>query len=116
MEKNKIKIYIFKELSNLKFKKETKGFRYLVDAIYLTILDDELIENLTQKLYKKIAKHYEIENSKRIKWCIEETINSMYRNTKQYKINQYFNLENNEKPTPKFVIYTIACKYLNTHI
>ena len=50
-----IRKYIFNELSKLNFKKETKGFKYLNEAIFLSIIDENAMENLSVNIFPKIA-------------------------------------------------------------
>lgn len=113
MEENKIRNYIYNELSKLNFKKETKGFRYLSEAIYLSIADENAIENLSKNVFPMIAKKFNAKNPKNIKWCMNRVIDTMYCNTRMKTLCEYFKLEKDQKPTLKFIIYFIVCKYYN---
>lgn len=113
MEENKIRNYIFNELSKLNFKKETKGFRYLNEAIYLSIVDENAIENLSKNVLPMIAKKFKAKNPKNIKWCMNRVIDTMYCNTNMKTLCKYFEMEKDQKPTLKFIIYFIVCKYYN---
>jgi len=107
----KIKSYIERELSKLEFKKATKGFKYLKDAIYICIIEEEAMDNLTKKLFPRIARKYGEKSYLNVKWCINQVISTMYNNTKMEKTCNYFELDKNIKPSMKYIIYTIVCKY-----
>ena len=111
MEEYEIKNFILNELSKFEFKKYTKGFKYLKEAIYICILDEDSIENLTFNIFPKIAEKYKEKSYINVKWCINQVINTMYNNTSMDIISKYFNLEENVKPSLKFIIYTIVNKY-----
>lgn len=111
MEDKKIREYILKELSRFNFIKYGKGFKYLIEAIFICIKDSEAINNLYRNVFPLITQKYNEKSSLNIKWCIEQTIKTMYNNTEIKKICDYFNVEKNIKPSLKFIIYTIVCKY-----
>lgn len=111
MEEGEIKDFIIKELSNFSFKMYTKGFKYLKEAIYLCIKEEDSIENLTKNVFNKIALKYKEKSYLSVKWCIEQVIKSMYNNTRIDILCNYFNIEENLKPSLKFIIYTICYKY-----
>lgn len=111
MNEKQIKDFILKELSNFQFKKYSKEFKYLNEAILICIKDIELLDNLTKNVFPKIAKEYNEKSWYNIKWCIEQSIKTMYNNTKISILCNYFNIEENIKPSLKFIIYTIVCKY-----
>ena len=89
----------------------TKGFKYLSESILLCIKDENAIENLHKNVFPTIAIKYNEKSSLNVKWCIEQTIKTMYNNTEIKKICDYFDIEENIKPTLKFIIYTVVCKY-----
>lgn len=113
MEENKTRNYIFNELSKFNFRKETRGFKYLNEAIYLSIVDENAIENLSKNVFPIIAKKFHAQSPQNVKWCMNRVIETMYYNTNMKQLCQYFNLEENQKPTLKFIIYFIVCKYYN---
>lgn len=115
MEDQKIRNFIHHELSNFNFKMYTKGVKYLEEAIYICITDENAIENLTKNVFSKIALKYNDKSYLSVKWCIEQVLKTMYNNTKMDVICDYFNLEENLKPSLKFIIYTISCKYTNQY-
>lgn len=73
--------------------------------------DEDSIENLTCNIFPKIAEKYKEKSYINVKWCINQVINTMYNNTSMDIISKYFNLEENVKPSLKFIIYTIVNKY-----
>lgn len=111
MEEKAIKKFIIEELSNFKFKMYTKGVKYLIEAIYICIANEDAIENLTKNVFNQIAIKYNERSYLSVKWCIEQVIKTMYNNTEMNIICEYFNIEENLKPSLKFIIYTIVCKY-----
>ena len=50
MKEEDTKQFIIKELSKFKFQQYTKGFKYLVEAIYLSIID-ELQKSIMKNLF-----------------------------------------------------------------
>lgn len=113
MKNYKIKTFIFDELSKFKFNRYTKGYKYLVEAIYICIIDIDALDNLTKYVFPRISKKYKEKSDFHVKWCINQVINTMYNNTKFNIISEYFKLDENLKPSLKFIIYTIVCKYNN---
>lgn len=110
MEKN-IKNYIIKELLKFKLQRGSKGFKYLVETIYLSIVDVDALDNLSKNVFPIIAKKYNEKSSLNVKWCIDKVIQTMYNNTEMEVISKYFNLEYNMKPSLKCIVYTIVCNY-----
>lgn len=111
MNEKEIKSFILKELEKFNLKKYTKGYKYLVECIYICILNEDYIDNLTKNVFPKIAQKYNEKSYLNIKWCINQVINTMYNNTKIDIISKYFNLDYNLKPSLKFIVYTIMTKY-----
>lgn len=111
MNEKRIKRYIQNELSRFEFKKYTKGYRYLVETIYLSIKDNCAIENLTKNVFPQIADKYNEKSYLNVKWCIEQVVNTMYNNTKVDILCSYFHIDSKIKPSVKFIVYTIMCNY-----
>lgn len=111
MNEKYIKTYIQNELSKFEFKKYTKGYKYLVETIYLSIINDNAIDNLTKNVFPKVAEKYKEKFYLNVKWCIEQVVNTMYNNTKIDILCKYFNLDLGLKPSLKFIVYTIKCNY-----
>ena len=104
-------LFIYNELSKLNFKKQTKGFKYLCDTIFICIKDENVLDNLTKYVFPKIATKYNEKSLYNVKWCIDQVIKTMYNNTEIKTICNYFNIEENEKISLKSLVYTIVCNY-----
>lgn len=113
MEIDSIKEYINKEMSLFKIKPYSKSYKYLVDAIYICILDEDAIENIAKNVYPKIAKKYELNSIYKVKWNLENAIDTIYCDTKSDIICDYFKIDIYQKITVKLFIYTIITKYFN---
>ena len=96
--------FIENELDLFDFNKTSKGYKYLVDAIFEAIKTPKLTQNLEKELYSTYLN---------VKWAIDKSINSMYRFTNFDLICDYFNFDKVKKPTSKLIIQTIVSKYLN---
>lgn len=111
MNKKNINDYINTELNKFKFNRTSLGYKYLKIAISNGIQDELLIEDLNNRLYKKMENELKVEK-KKIKWNIEKSIEFMYINTNMEYIMNYFYIEEKEKVTPKMFITTIVENYL----
>lgn len=110
-----IKKFILRELNKFNFKTYTKGFKYLKEAIYICIVDEDAIDNLSKNVFPKIAAKYNEKSYFNVKWCMEQVIKTIYNNTRIDLISKYFNLDYNFKPSLKFIVYTIVSKYNNNY-
>lgn len=115
MEEKKVRDFIFKELSNFEFKKFTKGFKYLTEAIFICINDVNALDNLNKNVYPIIADKFNEASIFNVKWCIEQVVKTMYNNTHIHILCNYFDIDECIKPSLKFIIYTIVCKYYKLH-
>lgn len=115
MNEKKVKKFILDELKQFNFKFYAKGFKYLTETIYICILNEDALENLSKNVFPKIAEKYNEKSYINVKWCIEQVIKTMYNNTKIEVISKYFNLDYNLKPSLKFIVYTIVSKYNNMY-
>lgn len=106
MEEKKVRYFIFKELSNFKFKKYTKGFKYLNEAIFICINDIDALDNLSKNVFPIIAKKFKEKSILNVKWCIEQVVKTMYNNTEIHILYNYFDIDEYIKPSLKFIIYT----------
>ena len=106
-----IRKFIDEELSRFVFKKYTKGYRYLIDTIYFAIIEEDAIENMTKNIFPKVANKYKEISALHVKWCINQVIKTMYNNTSMKAISDYFHTELGEKPSLKFIVYTVVCRY-----
>lgn len=111
MDEVYIKKFILTELKKFNFKVYTKGYKYLKEAIYMCIVDEDALDNLSKNVFPYIAEKYNEKSYLNVKWCINQVINTMYNNTKPDIISKYFNLEYDVKPSLKLIIYTIVCNY-----
>ena len=111
MDNKEIESFTLKELSIFNFKKYTKGFKYLTESIILCIENPDLLDNLYKNVFPTIAKKYNEKSALNVKWCIEQAIRTMYNNTKISILCNYFDIDENIKPSLKFIIYTIVRKY-----
>lgn len=111
MEETKIKTYVRKELSKLKFSLHSKGGMYLADAILICIKDERAIENLSQNVYAVLAERYNAKTLNTIKSGMQHSIETMYKNTEAGKVKKYFYMVSDHKPTLKQVIETVTFKY-----
>ena len=112
MNDRKIRNFILNELSQFKFRTYTQGFKYLCEAIYICIKDINALDNLTKFVFPKVGEKYN-KSALRVKWCMEQVIQTMYNNTSIEILCNYFNIESNMKISLKFIIYTVVCKYEN---
>lgn len=116
MEDKKIREFIVKELLKFEFKRCTKGYKYLTETIFICIKNNDNMDNLTKNVFTKLAKKYNEKTFFNIKWCIEQSLKTMFNNTKISIVSEYFNLDENLKPSLKFFVYTIVCNYYNSKI
>lgn len=111
MKEDDIKKFIVKELSNFEFRKYTKGFKYLVEIIYIAIIDENALDNLSKNIFVMVAKKYSEKSFLNVKWCVDKVIETMYNNTNIDILCDYFDINYNIKPSLKFIVYTIVCNY-----
>lgn len=109
-----IERYINKELKQFKIKQCSKGYKYLAAAIYICILNEDAIENMSQNVYPIVAQKFKVKNIKRVKWTLENAINIIYRDTEINTLCKYFDIEIDQKLTVKFFVYTIVSKFINS--
>lgn len=113
MKKDNIMKYIEKEMSLFKIKPYSKGYKYLTDAIYICISNEDAIENIAKNVYPKIAKKYGLDSIYKVKWNLENAIETIYYDTNSDVICNYFKIDICQKITVKFFIYTVISKYFN---
>lgn len=111
MKEKEIKDYIVNELSNFKFVRTSKGYKYLIESILICIKKPDSIDCLNKNVFPILAIKYNAMSYIHIKWCIEQSIKTMYNNTNADFISNYFKIDKNIKPSLKFFIYTIISKY-----
>lgn len=99
---------IIREMNKLDFEIANIGVQYMIESILL-IKNDDTLYNLEKDIYPLVAKKYNV-TSERVKWNICSCVNTMYKNNKISKINEYFGYDFNRRPTPKTLIFTILTK------
>lgn len=85
----------------------TKGYAYIVEAITLSLENEDLLTDMTHGLYKMIAARHGV-TVDNIKWSIEKAMKSVIRYTNSKIMNSYFYVVSGEKITPKMFISTIV--------
>lgn len=103
---------ILKEISYLGYNTSYKGTKYLIDAIYYTIINNNMnIDNLNKDVYPLLAIKYKqpIHN---IKCNINRATVSMYYNCNSDRLRKYFSFYEDEKPNTKTIIFTIINKII----
>lgn len=92
------------ELHKFEINVTTLGYKYIVDAIELSLVDENLLIDMKHRLYKSISKRHNDVSIINIKWTIEKTIRSIMRYTSFNTIKSYFHVESGEHVTPKIFI------------
>lgn len=85
----------------------TKGYAYIVEAITLSLENENLLTDMTHGLYQIIAVRHGVAVDN-IKWSIEKSLRSILRYTNSNIMNSYFYVVSGEKITPKMFITTIV--------
>ncbi len=111
MDDKQMREFVVKELSKFNFTRYTKGFKYLVDTIVICIKDTNAMDNLWKNVYPFLVEKYHEKSILNLKGCIEQAVITMYEQTDEELISDYFGLEKRIKPTLKLIVYTIVCKY-----
>ena len=110
---NEKKQRIIAELESISYNFKYRGTYYLIDAILEVQKSAESkIDSLQKDLYPIIAKKYG-KTVHDIKNCISTATDSMYCDCNIDHLKKYFNLCQDEKPSIKRIIYTIANKTYN---
>lgn len=91
-----------------------KGYQYLREAIKFAIEEPEIINNVTTKLYPKVAALYN-SDSKKVERDIRNAIETAWNRGKMKNLNSLFGMQvygNYEKPTNSEFIALIADKIM----
>lgn len=96
-----------KELQIFEVNVTTLGYKYIVDAIELSLANEDLLKDMKHRLYGSISKRHNDVSIINIKWTIEKTIRSIMRYTSFDIVKSYFHVEIGEKVTPKIFISEI---------
>ena len=86
----------------------TKGYKYIAEAILLSLENEILLKDMTHGLYQVMAEKREGINGDNVKWTIEKMVRSIKRFTSTKLIKSYFYVVEVEEVTPKRFIATIA--------
>ncbi len=92
------------ELRTFQINVATLGYKYIVDAIELVLVNENLLRDMKHRLYQSISKRHDNVSIINIKWTIEKTIRSTIRYTNFNVIKEYFHVESGEHVTPKIFI------------
>lgn len=92
------------ELHKFEINVTTLGYKYIVDAIELSLANENLLRDMKHRLYQSISKRHNDVSIINIKWTIEKTIRSIMRYTSFDIIKSYFHVESGEHVTPKIFI------------
>lgn len=105
MSKEDLNEKILKQLKYFKFNRNSLGFEYLVQAIYIVSKDKTVVRDFNECVYPKIARRYHTE-PKNVLWCINKIIGIMYLNTDEDEIREYFDLyyEDDKLSTKAFIM------------
>lgn len=95
------------ELQTFDVNVTTLGYKYIVDAIELSLANENLLRDMKRRLYVSISKRHDDVSIINIKWTIEKTIGSIIRYTNFDVVKSYFHVESGEKVTPKIFISAI---------
>ena len=108
MSKEDLNEKILKQLKYFKFNRNSLGYEYLVQAIYIVLKDKTVVRDFNECVYPKIARKYHTE-PQNVLWCINKIMSIMYLNTDVEIIKQYFNLYyDDDKLSTKAFIMEIA--------
>lgn len=106
----KIRKLIINELRYLQYNIEYKGTLYLTDAIDYIYNNKHLkINNLQKEVYPLISKIYN-KSINNIKCNIRRATDCMYNDCESKRLQTYFGVLDDEKPSIKEIIYTVIGK------
>lgn len=99
---------IKEELNKFEVNTATLGYKYIVDAIELSLANENLLRDMKQRLYQSISKRHNNVSIINIKWTMEKSIRTIVWNTSFNIIKSYFYVESGERVTPKIFISCIV--------
>ena len=107
---HEIKQKILHEVSYLGYNTSYKGTKYLIDAIYYTIMHNNMnLDNLNKDVYPFLSEKYQ-QSIHNIKCNINRSNVYMYYNCNSDRLRKYFSYYEDEKPNTKTIIFTIMHK------
>jgi DNA integrity scanning protein DisA with diadenylate cyclase activity len=102
-----LRLKIANELSYLGFKSYHKGTGFIIESIFIVYQQEaHLCDNFEKNIYPIVAERFNT-NISNVKSNIIKSINSMYAECEQQKLQKYFHFSADFKPTTKMIIYTI---------
>ncbi|MCL6588984.1 MAG: sporulation transcription factor Spo0A [Firmicutes bacterium] len=110
MEYHGVEAEVVETMKRLMIPPHFKGFIYLRDAIMLTILEPNIINEVTKKLYPVIADHYNT-TLNRVERAMRFAIETAWSKSDVQKLNELFGYSVDDqkgKPTNTSFIATIA--------
>ena len=105
---------IINQLNLLNFSHKSIGYNYLIDTISLILERNYKSYNLEKDIYVQLSKQYKNVKAFKIKWNIEKLIRTMYRDTNIHTLHNFFNTDEDTKPTTKLIINTVIDKCINS--
>lgn len=101
---------IIKQLQYINYNTDYKGTNYLIDTILQVYMNKKLMmENLQKDIYPIISDIYK-KSVNTIRCSIRHATECMYYECDIKKLNEYFGIIDDERPTTKDVIYTVLSK------
>ena len=101
---------IMLELGNFYFKRTSLSYRYLIDAIYIVVINDKkVIRDFNDNVYPQIAERYNTK-PQNVMWNITKLLKVMYLNTDMEIIQDYFGISYEGNPSPKAFIILVSYK------
>ena len=88
----------------------TKGYKYIAEAVLLSLENEILLKDMRNGLYKVMAEKRGDIDGDNVKWTIEKMIRSIKRYTNARLMKSYFYVIDIEEVTPKRFISTIVEK------
>lgn len=99
---------IANELYYLGFKSYHKGTGFMIESILIVYQHDaHLCDNFEKNIYPLVAEKFNT-NTANVKSDIIKSINCMYAECEQKKLQKYFHFSTDFRPTTKMIIYTIV--------
>ncbi len=98
---------IIVELNHFRFNRSSVSYQYLIEAIYLVVKSPTSIKNFNRNVYEPIARKFDTK-PENVLWSLNKLIDLMYSNTPSDIIYEYFKFFEDEKPTLKFFIISVA--------
>lgn len=69
------------------------GYKFLLKAVEFVVKDDDLLYNLTTKLYPKLAEHFNVEDFEYVERVFYHLVENTFNNNNFVMINELFKTE-----------------------